>query len=419
MRRRTRLLLLVLASLLGSPSFGRAEIIERVIAKVNGDIITLSEFQERQIAAAQAARITPDKIGSFLRQNNARLLQDAIDEILLLQKAESSGLALPATFADDVIESIKEENNITSEEQFQAALDREGLTLDELRENIRKSYTRQMIIRRDVEPRLSVTEAQLRDAYDKRKDTDFTQPATVTLQEILVSDDAGGIDLARQLVDRARGGEDFASLARTYSAAPSAASGGDLGEIAQGNLNPDLERIAFELPVGAVSDPITSEAGHRILKIVAKKDGHVVPYAAAKDNLRNRLMAERFEEAYDAYIAEIRAAADVELRVREVPLQLSGPIPEDTLLEGTDPFSLGPSAPALPEAGVATPGAPPPATATDATPVGSSRDDEPATAGPVVPADDIDDEVSTTPQARPERVSPPRADTTEATSPPE
>jgi parvulin-like peptidyl-prolyl isomerase len=416
--------LLLLSSLVGTAGPVRAEIVERIIAKVNGDIITLSEFQERQIAAAQAARVTPEQVGSFLRENNARLLQEAIDEILILQKAESSGLQLPPEFLDDIIESIKEENNITSEEQFQAALAQEGMTLDELRENIRKSYTRQMIIRREVEPRLNVTEAEIREEYEKAKDAHFTKPATVTLQEILVPNERGGIYLARELVQRARGGEDFASLARTHSAAPSAATGGDIGEIAQGDLNPELEKEAFGLSVGSVSDPIATEDGYRILKVVAKTSGSVVPYSAAKEGVRNALMQRRYGDAYKTYIAEVREDATVELRVREVPLQLSGPVPEDTLFEGVDPFSLGPTS--LPGTGPPSPGA----AGTGAAPGGPAspsadrnpfappgQDDEFVTtpqARPerVVPGTEPDDEIRTTPQPHPERVPPPDASST-------
>jgi peptidyl-prolyl cis-trans isomerase SurA len=383
--------LLVLHSVLGAVGTSHAEIIERIIVKVNGEIITLSQFHERQIAAAQAARVPPEQISTFLRQNNARILQQAIDEVLLLQKAEDSGLQLPTEFVDEIIESIKKDNNITTEEEFQAALAQEGMTLDELRESIRKSYTRQMIVRRDVEPRISVSEDQVLEEYEKRKDTDFTTSATVTLQEIFIPEDAGGITRAREIVERARAGEDFASLARTHSAGPTASTGGELGEIAQGDLNPVLEETAFALPVGSVSDPILVEGGHRILRVLAKTSGSVVPFAQAKPRIRNEMMGARFDEEYKVYIAEVREKADIELRVREVPLQLSGAVPEDSLFN-VDPFSLGPAGPG------ATPGSVPPSASA---PGGSV----PATPNPFA-APGPDDEFVTTPQARPERVTP-------------
>src|SRR4029453_12550385 len=100
----------------------RAETIERVVAKVNGQIITLSEFQNRQIAAAQGARVDPAAGGQFLRQNNARLLQEAIDEILILQKAEDAGIHAPSAWIDEAIEGIKKDTKITGEAQVRGGL---------------------------------------------------------------------------------------------------------------------------------------------------------------------------------------------------------------------------------------------------------------------------------------------------------
>jgi parvulin-like peptidyl-prolyl isomerase len=110
---------LVLLHSLLLPAGARAEIIERVVAKVNGQIITLSDFQSRQIAAAQAARVDPATVGAFLRQNNARILQEAIDELLIIQKAEDAGIKAPPQWIDEAIEGIRKENNIASDEQFQ------------------------------------------------------------------------------------------------------------------------------------------------------------------------------------------------------------------------------------------------------------------------------------------------------------
>src|SRR5712691_9447493 len=109
-----------------------AEIIERVVAKVNGEIITLSEFVNRQVAAVQSARIAPDRIETFLRDQNAKILQDAIDEILLVQRAGDVGIRLRPEYTKDVIEGIKKENNLASDQALQEQLRREGMSLDDL-----------------------------------------------------------------------------------------------------------------------------------------------------------------------------------------------------------------------------------------------------------------------------------------------
>jgi len=372
---RLRFVLLVLPSLVLAASVAaRGEILERVIAKVNGEIITLTDFQARQVSAAQAARVEPERVSQFLRQNNARILQDAIDEILLLQRAGEAGLKLRPEYVDDVIQNIKKENGITSDEQLQAALRREGMTYDDLRHNIERSMTRRMIVQRDIEPKIGVTDEECRAEYEARKG-EFTKPATVRLQEILVTGSSGGLELGRELAQRARGGEDFGELARTYSTASTRSSGGELGELAQGDLNPEIEKVAFALPVGAVSDPVPIGDSWRIIKVVAKTSGSVVPFETAQSTIRERLMMARYEKEYEVYMQELRKSANVELRVREVPLQLSGPVPEGGLLDALDPFAPAPA---------------PSATEPVATP----------------PPSGAEEEITATPQARPERVVP-------------
>jgi peptidyl-prolyl cis-trans isomerase SurA len=371
------------------PSGAGAEIIERVVAKVNGQIITLSEFQSRQIAAAQAARVDPENVGAFLRQNNARILQEAIDEILILQKAEDAGIKAPPQWVDESIDGIKKDNNLTTDEQFQEALAREGMTLAELRKNIENGVVRRIMMEREIRPKIEATETEQRAEYEKLKATEFTKPATVSLQEILVSEQTGGLALARQIAEKARAGEDFAALAKTYSSAPSRAHGGDVGQLAQGEMNPDLEKVAFALPVGGVSDPLPVEGGYRVIKVTAKTSGSVTPYEAAKDKVRDRLMMARFEKAYDAYVQDLRKSASIELRVREVPLQLTGPIPEGSLREALEPLAPGtPPVPAEPA------------------PAASGTAVAPAETKPAAPPA-ADEEITTTPQSGPEKVAPP------------
>jgi len=394
--RRLSFVLVPSALLLASSAALHAEIIEKVVAKVNGQIITLSEFQSRQLAAAQAARVDPSTVGQFLRQNNARILQDAIDELLIMQKAEDAGMRAPSQYVDEAIDSIKKDNNLTTEQQFQDALQHEGLTLSELRQNIERSIVRRMVMERDIRPRVEVSEAELKAEYEKTKAKDFTKPAMVNLQEILVKEDQGGLHLAQQLVERARAGEDFEALARAHSAAASRANGGEIGEIPEADMHPDLRKVATSLPVGGVSDPMPVEDGYRIVRVVSKTAGSTIPYEAAREKVNDRLMMQRFEKEYAAYLDELRKTAQVELRVREVPLQLTGPIPEGSLLE-----TLGDAGSGGPEAPGETGAAPAAATTTSVSPADRQPIAPPAVIG--------DDEISTTGQSGPERVAPPTA----------
>jgi len=351
---------------------GRGEIIERVIVKVNGDVVTQSEFEARQVAAVQQARIPADQIEKFLRDNNAHILQEAVDDLLLVQRAADLGLKMRPDYIKEVIEGIKKENNIASDEDLQQQLKREGMTLEELKRNIERNILKRQVMQRELENRVAVTEDDVKAWYESHKE-DYTKPATVHLSQILVGADGRNPNLARELVARARGGEDFAELAKTYSAGPNKASGGDLGVLRRGDIAPEVEKVAFALAPGEVSEPIPTAEGYRILKLGEKTEGSVVPYEDARLEIQRRLNQTRTNEEVEKYLEGLRQKAIVDVRVREVPLQLTQPAPSG----GT---RLEPSAEAL------DPASPAPAPAPTANP---------------------DAEITTTPQESAERVAPP------------
>ena len=370
------------AALLGAGVFAlsassRAEIIERVVAKVNGDIITQSEFEARQLAAVQAARISPDQVESYLRQNNARILQEAVDDLLITQRAADLGIKLRPEYVQDVIDGIKKENNIPDDAELKRQLRREGMSLDDLKRNIERSVLRRQVLSRELEQKTTVTEAETRAEYEKNK-SEYGKSASVHLQEIVVPDLAQAQDVVR----RVRGGEDFAALARAVSTAGSRSNGGDLGQMAPGDMNPELARMVGAVPAGGVSEPLALDNGsYRIVRVVAKADATVTPYEEVREEISKRLSQQRMASVYEEYVEGLRKASEktTQLTVSEVSLSVPN-VPTSTL-----------SGPGLGTAPVAPEAAPP--------------------AAPSVPAlPGIDaSEISTTPQARPERVAPPPA----------
>ena len=344
-----------------------AEVIERVVAKVNGDIITLSEFTARQISEAQAARVGPDRIEQFLRDNNARILQAAIDDLLIIQKAADIGMRVPPAYLKDVLENIKKENNIESDEAFLAQLQREGMSLDELKRNIERSILSRQVVSREVDSKIQVGEQEARSDYEARK-AEYTTPAKVRLQELVVRSDSGDAkERAAELVRRARAGEDFTALAREHSSAATRSAGGDLGELAHGEMNPEVEKIAAGLEPGGISDPFPRGDGIVILRLQARSEGRVVPFEDVKADIIKRVTQARRTEEYDKFMASLRKTAILDIRVREVPLQVDLPSSGSIL----DP------------------------TAAESAAEKAAR-----------PKPDPDEEISVTPQARPERVTP-------------
>lgn len=303
---------------LGAAALVRADVIERVIARVNGEIVTLSEFEARQLAAIQAARVPDGEVEAFLRQNNAKLLEEVMDDLLLVDRATTLGLKLRPEYLDSVIDDIKKQQNITSEEEFEAQLKREGLTRESLRRNIERSIIVQQVRTREIDPKAEVSDAELRAEYERRKATDFTRKATLHLMEIVLKGD-NAEQQAAEVEARLAKGEDFEAIAREVSTSPSRAAGGDLGRVEPEDLNPALSAAVAPLRPGEVSNPIPIDGSLRILKVRDRLADEVTAFDQVKDRLREEMSRERYEKVYNDYIADLKKNAVYQVYVREAP----------------------------------------------------------------------------------------------------
>jgi peptidyl-prolyl cis-trans isomerase SurA len=324
--------------LLLAPPAG-AEVIERVVAKVNGEIITLSDFEARQVASVQGARVQPADVEAYLRANNAKILQDSIDDLLVAQRGYDLGVRVKPEYLQEVIDGIKKENNFESDQVLQEQLRREGMSLDDLKRSIERSVLRRQALTREVESKITVTEAEARADYEARR-AEFDRPAAVHLQEIvLAGSDEETADLARQIREKLAAGSDFAALAKVHSTAPTAASGGDLGWLKRGEMNAEIEKTAFALEPGALADPMPVAGGLRLIRLVEKTAGGLVPFDQARAEITRRLTQQRMEKSYDAYVEDLRKNALIEIKVREVPLQVTVTAPANPVAAPSAPES--------------------------------------------------------------------------------
>ena len=323
----------------------QGDVIERVIARVNGQIVTLSDFEARQMAAVQASRVPEEEIEAFLRQNNAKLLEEAMEELLLVDRAAALGLKLRPEYLDQVIDDIKKEQNIASEEDFLAQLKREGLTKDVLRRNIERSVIVRQVRSRDVDPKAQVTEADVRTEYERRKAADFTRKATVHLMEIVLKGE-GAATAAGTVAARLKAGEDFEAIAREVSVSASKTVGGDLGRVEPADLNPALSAAIADLRPGEITAPVAVEGGYWILKVRERMADEVTPFDQVKERIQEELARTRFEKVYGDYIAELKKNAVYTVFVREAPTQIGRAKvrPKPLPVTGDDEFTTSGSA---------------------------------------------------------------------------
>ena len=330
---------LVLAVALAIPV--RAQIIERVLVKVNGDIITQTELEERQTAAIRArmgADLKPEMVNNSEELKKAvdevtpQLLVDAIDELLLLQMGKEKGYHLSDDQFKAWLENLRKEQNLTDDQKFQAALKQEGMTVDDLRKNVEKQFLVGQVQRDEVGSKLSITEEEARQYYLTHKN-EFAEPATVTLREILIevpSTTKGGqatISVAKQdeadaqaaaLRTRLLAGEDFAKVAAEASAAPSKANGGLIGPINILEVSVSLQELIGKMKPGEITQPLRTNKGVQLLKLETIKPAAIQSFESVRDVVADKVHDARQQTEVRKFLARMRGQALIEWKNDEL-----------------------------------------------------------------------------------------------------
>jgi peptidyl-prolyl cis-trans isomerase SurA len=313
----------------------RAQIIERVLVKVNGDILTQTELEERQTAAIRARMGTDFK--PEMLTNNAelkkavdevtpQLLVDAIDELLLLQMGKEKGYHLSDEQFQAWLDNLRKEQNLGDEQKFQAALKQEGMTIDDLRKNVERQFLVGQVQRDEVGSKLTITEEEARQYYLTHKQQ-FAEAATVTLREILIevptSTQGGqaGVNVAKQdeaeaqaaaLRTRLLAGEDFAKLAAEVSASPSKANGGLIGPINVAEVSASLQQVISKMKPGDITEPLRTNKGVQILKLETLKPASIPPFESVRDLVADRVHDARQQTEVRKFMARVRGQALIE-----------------------------------------------------------------------------------------------------------
>ena len=313
----------------------RAEIIEQILVKVNGEIITKSDLEQKQIAALRErqGQLDPSKVSDaalakMLADVTPEVIVEAIDEMLLLQRAKELGMTITDEQFNNVLESIKKDNKMESEEQFQAALKQEGITLAGLRKMLEKRMLIGQLQSREVAGRIDVTETEEKTYYDAHL-PEFATTPSVTLREILVSvpTDPKGVNAAaledaqkkaEDIRARVMKGESFEKIAGELSEAPSKANGGLIGPISKNELDEALGKMLAGMKNGEITPLVRVPNGIEILKLESTIEGTTIPFDQARSQIAQRLMQERQGGEMQKYLKKLRGNAIIEWKNDEI-----------------------------------------------------------------------------------------------------
>lgn len=319
----------------------RGEIIEQVLVKVNGDILTKTDLEQRQIAALRQRMnqdVDPEslkgdeQLKKALAEVTPRLLVEAIDELLLVQLGKERGYRLSDQQFKDWLSALRKEQNLLDDQKFFAALKQEGMTLDDLRKNVERQMLIQRVQQDEVGSKLSITEEEARQYYLSHQQ-EFTEAASVTLREILIEvptttqQGQSGVNVGRDdeaakqaAAVRARiaSGEDFAKVAAEVSAAPSKSNGGLIGPIAVTELSESLQKLLQTMKPGDITEPIRTPRGYQILKLETLRSSAVQPFDSVRDLVAERVHTDRQRQEVRKFLTRLRGQAIIEWKNAEL-----------------------------------------------------------------------------------------------------
>jgi parvulin-like peptidyl-prolyl isomerase len=312
----------------------RAEILEQVLVMVNGDIITLTEFEQRQLAALQdqpeLRQLPPNspQLAQAIGRSAPGLILSAVDDLLYLQRAKELGWALTDERFNEIVANIRKANNLEDEAAFRRELEAAGLTEAELRRNIERDLLISQVQRVDVVDKISVTEEEVQNYYNANA-SEFTTPSEVMLREVLipvpttdqginVAQDDEAREKAEAVRKRLLAGEPFPRIAAEVSSSPSKANGGLIGPIKFDEISESLQKVLAGLEVGDITEVLSSSQGYQILKLESRSETKVRRLDEARADVSSRVAQQKSQAELIKYLEKLRAQAKITWRHDEL-----------------------------------------------------------------------------------------------------
>ena len=293
-----------------------AEVLNRVVAVVNDDIITLYELNNKiKSMTGQTPNELRLKDEKAFMEARHKILELLIDEKLAQDKIRELGIQVSQKEVDEAIEKIKIDNRWTQED-LEARLKQEGISMAKYKEQMKEELERIQLVNLEVRSKIIIREETLNEYYQEHKEK-FSENGQVQLGNIfLMRKDPGNDDetleltkKGNEILKRILAGEDFGVLAKKYSEGPGARDGGNLGVFKLSELDPQLRKLISALPEGGVSNLIIRPNGIQIIKVIKKQGGKEKSFEEMKDAIYTILYKEEINKRYDSWMKDLRESA--------------------------------------------------------------------------------------------------------------
>lgn len=294
------------------------QVIEEIIAKVNGDIVTKTEL-ERQLAkyAKQADKdgLKGDELKQVVELKSQSALRDRIDELLLVQRAKDLSLNVDAD-VNRYVAGVQKQVGIADPDKFADAVRKEtGQTFEDWKNTLRNTYLTQRVVGQEIRSKMQPSRDEVRKFYDEHK-SDFIRKDEIYLREIFVSTTRPDAEKrAKELVEKARRGEKFTELARDNSDSPETAQReGELPAYGKGDLDPALEALVWNQEKGYVTDPIKRPNGWLILRVDERLKAGQATFEEVESQIQDVITRPQMEAEVRKYLTHLREDAFIEIK---------------------------------------------------------------------------------------------------------
>ena len=298
------------------------DVVDRIVAVVNEDIILLSELNSRMAPYVQrihAQGFDAEKERKTLFSVRTDVLNRMIDEKLTDQEIQRNDIKIDDADIDATIERIKSANSFTDED-LRGFLEREGMTMAAYRDKIREQVLRSRLVNYEVKSKIVITEEEIRDYYDKHPEL-YAGTRRYHLRNILIRAPYGASDAERESVAQTMEsirtqfaeGKDFAELARTYSQSPTAENGGDLGEFDRDTLSPQIQAALEGIGSGQITPVLDTDQGFQLFFVEAVSHSDGKSLESVRDEIHQKLYNDVVDKKFLSWLGELRSRSHIKV----------------------------------------------------------------------------------------------------------
>jgi parvulin-like peptidyl-prolyl isomerase len=298
-------------------------VVEQIVAKVNGDIITTSDLAKarRQMMDELKARKLPAReIERMMEEAEKHLLRDKIDALLLSSKGKELNINVDGDVSRYIADLMVRLKVANQEDLGKMITEQTGQSFEDWKNDMRNNMLTQRVVRQEVSGKINIKKEEIAKYYEEHKD-EFIREEEVYLREILLSSEgkspaevAGLEKKAQEIVARARKNEKFSTLVREFSDSASRNEEGDLGWMKKGMLNPQIEEMVFQGKKNFVTDPIKLPNGWLILRVEDFHQAGQAELEQVQNEIMEKLYMPRFQPQMREYLTKLRMEAFLEIK---------------------------------------------------------------------------------------------------------